>query len=144
MGSARTVIDQRRPKRIGINELAMIPFGDGLTAGLKEKLVDALDSHAASRLESAEHVALEVFDRRTSREMEAYEEVVLLTRAIIREAFSLKLIRPGVTSTDEVRWWMQQRTVDLGLGRMSNGSVSVLRRAVGDSGIQITVHHGMK
>lgn len=122
------VIEERQPKRIGINQAATVPFGDGLTAGLKRKLVDSVGPDVAKAFESAEDVATEVLSRRLPREVDIYDEVVLVTRSIIKEAFSLKVITPGVTTTEDVRWWMQQRVVDLGLDRVSNGIVALIRR----------------
>src|SRR5690606_14741155 len=47
---------------------------------------------------------------------------------IIEEAFSNRVIKPGVTRTDDVVWWMRQRLADLGLSTWFQPSVSVQRR----------------
>jgi hypothetical protein len=46
---------------------------------------------------------------------------------VIREAFSNAVIKPGVTTTDDVLWWMRQRVADQGLGSWFHPSVSIQR-----------------
>jgi Xaa-Pro aminopeptidase len=51
-----------------------------------------------------------------------------VTWEIIQEAFSNRVITPGVTTTEDVVWWMRQRVNDLGLGTWFQPSVEVQRR----------------
>jgi Xaa-Pro aminopeptidase len=48
--------------------------------------------------------------------------------AMISEAFSNSVITPGVTTTDDVVWWLRQRVVDLGMDTWFQPSVSVQRQ----------------
>jgi Xaa-Pro aminopeptidase len=41
--------------------------------------------------------------------------LVEIGHAIIAEAFSSRTIQPGITTTDDVVWWMRQKMLDLGL-----------------------------
>src|SRR5688500_8084471 len=52
---------------------------------------------------------------------------------IIDTAFSNAVIKPGVTRTQDVVWWMRQRVNDLGLGSWFQPSVDVQRRGVTES-----------
>ena len=47
---------------------------------------------------------------------------------IIREAFSNQVIVPGVTTSEDVAWWMRQRVAELGLGGWFHPSVTIWRR----------------
>ena len=58
------------------------------------------------------------------RRMQAY------VHEIIGAAFSNAVITPGVTSTEDVVWWMRQRVHDLGFGTWFQPSVSVQRRGM--------------
>jgi hypothetical protein len=53
-----------------------------------------------------------------------------LVHDIIATAFSNRVITPGVTTTQDVVWWLRQRVNDLGLGTWFQPSVSVQRRGV--------------
>jgi Xaa-Pro aminopeptidase len=63
----------------------------------------------------AERLAVGWLEHRTESELEAYPSIVSLTHSLVGEAFSPRVIHPGVTTTDDVAWWMRQKMVDLGL-----------------------------
>ncbi|HVR44296.1 MAG TPA: Xaa-Pro aminopeptidase [Thermoanaerobaculia bacterium] len=109
------VIAERNPKRIGINVSEQWAFGDGLTKSLHDQLLRALPPALESRLVSAENLALRWLETRTSLELEAYPDIVAIARGVVAEAFSDRVITPGVTTTDDVAWYIRQRYDDLGL-----------------------------
>lgn len=109
------VIRERNPKKIGVNMSRTWAFGDGLTHGMYERLIEALDPALKSRVVSAENLAVRWLEQRTAMELETYPHIVALARGVIAEAFSSKVITPGVTTTDDVAWYIRQRYADLGL-----------------------------
>ena len=108
-------IKKRRPKKIGIDVSETTAFGDGLTHGEYTQLIRALGPNYSKRLSSAESLAVGWLEHRTPRELDAYPGIVAITHALVEEAFSRRVIHPGVTTTDDVSWWMRQKMVDLGL-----------------------------
>jgi Xaa-Pro aminopeptidase len=108
-------IKKRRPKKIGIDVSETTAFGDGLTHGEYTQLTRALGPKYSKRLSSAEPLAVGWLEHRTPRELDAYPGIVAITHALVEEAFSRRVIHPGVTTTDDVSWWMRQKMVDLGL-----------------------------
>jgi Xaa-Pro aminopeptidase len=120
-------VKARNPKRIGIDESATFAFGDGLSASLKRQLVEALGSEYAKRLVSAEGLAVGWLERRIPEELEVYPHIVSIAHAIIAEAFSPKVITPGVTKTEDVEWWMWERVRGLGLQTWFDPSISIQR-----------------
>ena len=109
------IIKQRNPKRIGINVSRDWAFGDGLTHGLHEWFMSALDPSLRGRVTSAEKLAVRWLETRTPLELQAYPSIVALARSVVAEAFSDKVITPGVTTADDVAWYIRQRYADLGL-----------------------------
>lgn len=109
------VIREKDPKRIGINVSRHWPFADGLTKAMYDELVAHLDETLRGRLVSAESLVVRWMEQRTPAELQAYPSVVALARSVISEAFSEKVITPGVTTTDDVAWYIRQRYSDLGL-----------------------------
>lgn len=109
------ILRERNPKKIGINVSRHWAFGDGLTHGLYEQLAAAVDAPTRAKLTSAEELAVRWLETRTAMELEAYPQIVALARSVISEAFSEKVITPGVTTTDDVAWYIRQRYADLGL-----------------------------
>lgn len=109
------MVKKRNPKRIGINESDTFAFGDGLTASLKTKLVKTLGKKFVSRLCSAENVVVGWLEKRIPQELEVYHYIVSIAHAIIAEAFSNRVIIPGITTTNDVQWWMLKKIKQLGL-----------------------------
>ena len=108
------LVRERDPRTIGVNTSEHWAFGDGLSAGLRARLEGSLGD-LSPRLVSAEGLCIRWLETRTEKELEVYPQAVQLARSVIAEAFSNEVITPGVSTTDDVRWWMRQRFTDLGL-----------------------------
>jgi Xaa-Pro aminopeptidase len=111
----RDIIAERNPKKIGINYSKHFALADGLVKTDYEELKQNLPDTLKSRLVSAEKLAIRWIETRTEKEMEVFRKLVEITHNVIDEAFSEKVIVPGKTSTDDVKWWMRQKITDLGL-----------------------------
>ena len=122
------VVAERNPKRIGINESDTFAFGDGLSASLKAKLVKTMGQKYVSRLYPAERLAVVWLEYRHPLELEVYHHIVSIAHTIIGEAFSNKVITPGVTTTQDVVWWMREKYRALGLQFWFQPSVSIQRQ----------------
>jgi Xaa-Pro aminopeptidase len=109
------IVRERKPAAIGINVSETFAFGDGLTHSEYAKLATALGQQTLQRARSAERLVVGWLERRTLAELTVYRGIVELGHAIIAEAFSNRTIQPGVTTTDDVVWWMRQKMLDLGL-----------------------------
>ncbi|MEA2464324.1 MAG: hypothetical protein QOJ98_2071 [Acidobacteriota bacterium] len=109
------VIRERNPKKIAIDTSRNWPFADGLTHALHERLMEVLDAPSRSRVVSAERLVVRWLETRTALELQSYPHIVSLARGVVTEAFSDKVITPGVTTTDDVSWYIRQRYADLGL-----------------------------
>lgn len=109
------LVATRDPERIGINVSRDWPVADGLTHGLHERLLEVLPSRYVDRLEPAETLVVRWLETRSEREIELYAHAVALARRVIAEGFSSKVITPGVTTTDDVAWYLRQRFADLDL-----------------------------
>lgn len=136
------VIKDRKPKKIGIDESNTFAFGDGLSASHKAKLVEALGPEYAKRLLSAERIAVGWLERRTPQELEVYPQIVAIAHKIIADAFSRNVITPGVTTTDDVVWWMRERIAELKLGTWFQPSISIQRPKTGETKGSRVIHRG--
>lgn len=135
------LIKERNPQRIGINVGPDFAFGDGLSAYLKEKLEKALGPELASRLVSAEKVAVGWLEKRLPEEIEVYHHLVHIAHEIIAEAFSAQVITPGVTTATDVVWWMREKIKELKLDTWFQPSVSI-QRAPSSSYQGLVIHQG--
>ena len=124
------IIREKDPEKIGINVSNISAFGDGLTHGEHTLLVDALGD-LSEIIVPAEKLCIRWLETRSKEELEAYPMLVELTHAIIQEAFSSKVITAGVTTVDDVQWWMRQKMLDLGVEMWFPATVD--RQGHGDS-----------
>lgn len=111
------VIQEKDPKKIGINESGVIWAADGLTASLKRKLVASIAPKYTERLGSAEKLSTLWLETLLDEELDLYECAVAISHAVIAETFSNKVITPGVTTTDDLVAHYRQRTAYLGLDK---------------------------
>ena len=109
------LVAERDPRQIGMNTSAHWAFGDGLSAGLRDALESALGPELSERLVSAEELCIRWLETRTELELAVYPQLVQLARSVIAEAFSNAVITPGVTTTDDVAWYLRERFAELGL-----------------------------
>ncbi len=109
------VVRERDPKRIGIDVSRDWPVADGLTAALRDRLEEALGPELSARLAGAEELVVRWLETRSPAQLEVWPHVVALARSVISEAFSERVITPGVTTTDDVAWYIRQRYADLDL-----------------------------
>ncbi len=110
-----SLIGELNPERIGINTSRDWPVADGLTKGLHNRLLEVLPNGFEEKLVSAQDLVVRWVETRSELERAVYPHVFQLARSVIAEAFSSKVITPGVTSTDDVAWFLRQRFDELNL-----------------------------
>lgn len=119
------LVRERNPRSIGIDVSETFAFGDGLTHSEYNRLTVALGTEYMARARGAERLAVGWLEHRTQQEIDVYPGIVEISHAIIAEAFSSRVIQPGVTTTEDVVWWMRQRVRDLGLQSWFQPSISI-------------------
>ncbi|WP_223668747.1 M24 family metallopeptidase [Kangiella shandongensis] len=122
------IIKEYGPKKIGINVSQEWAVADGLSQGLYKNLIDYLPIKYQQRLVSAEELVIRWFETRTEPELEVYPHIVKIARGVIAEAFSDKVIAPGVTTDQDVAWYIRERFEALGLRPWFQPYVTVQRR----------------
>lgn len=109
------LIAERDPQQIGINSSTLSAFADGLSQSEYAQLVAALPETYRARLVSAESLCIGWLERRLPDELAAYPQLVAIGHALIAEAFSRTVIHPGITTTDDVVWWLREAIAARGL-----------------------------
>lgn len=121
------LIEERKPTKIGLNFSKDHNIADGLVKTDYEEFMTYLPKNMHSKVVSAEQLAVRWIEMRTPTEMIIYNQLVDITHDIIAEAFSEKVITPGITTTTEVEWWMRQKVTNLGLETWFHPTVDVQR-----------------
>jgi len=128
-----TIIQKHDPQKIGLNYSSNYGLADGLVKSEYESFMSYLPSEKHERVVSAERLAVAWLETRSDLELQLYPMICRLGHTILREGLSERVIHPGVTTTDDVVWWLRQRVKDLGLDTWFHPSVSVQRSDMGNN-----------
>lgn len=107
-------VEERDPRRIGVNMAESIGGADGLSHTSYQHLRGTLGSYG-DRLVSAERFVSDFRSTRTAVEIAAFAEAGEMSREIAERAFSNEVITPGVTTLEDVAWWMSDQQLARGL-----------------------------
>ena len=124
----KTVIEERKPRTIGINRSTVFAFADGLSSGELKGMSAALGETWTSRFKDAELLPVELIAARLPDEEVFFRRMQELVWSMTQTMFSNKVITPGKTRTSDLVWWWRQRVNDQGLGTWFQPSVSVQRK----------------
>ena len=118
-------VHDRDPQRIGVNTSHTLPEADGLTVGLRNFLVETIGSEYADRIVSAELLVRDFRLARTPAETAIYTQLLAWSARWMEEALSTANVTTGVTTAEDVFWWLEDRARELGLNGW--GTVRVVR-----------------
>ena len=121
----RKLVDERKPKNIAIDISQTHAFADGLSAGEREQLEEALGAENRGKLKRAELLALEYVETRLPEMLPLYRRLQENAHSLIARGFSSEVIKPGVTTNEDVVWWLRQRALEGGFGTWFQPSVRV-------------------
>lgn len=121
------VIQEKNPRKIALNYSTTYGHADGLTYTEQGEFMKKLPKGFHSRIQSAERLAVRWLETRSEKEMVMYPMICRLSHQIIDETFSEKVIQPGVTTTEDVVWYLRQRVTDLGLDTWFHPTVDIQR-----------------
>jgi Xaa-Pro aminopeptidase len=124
----RKLVEERDPQIIGVNTSEAWNHADGLTANEKEQLLKALGPTYSARVKSAEMLAVGWLEAKIPDETAAYRHVMTVAHRVIAEAFSNTVVQPGVTTSEDLAWWMRQRVANMGLGQWFHPSITIHRK----------------
>jgi len=122
------VIEERKPRTIGINRSTVFAFSDGLSSGELAGMSAALGAAWTSKFKDAERLPVELIAARLPEEEAFFRRMQELVWAMTQKMFSSEMITPGKTRTSDLVWWWRQRVNDQGLGTWFQPSVEVQRR----------------
>ena len=105
----REFVAERDPQTIALNYSDYIAGADGLTRNNYEKLAETLGEPYVSRFVSAEKLVSDFRSRRVTTEIAAFSHAGELSRTIAERALSNEIITPGITTLEDVAWWMKEQ-----------------------------------
>ncbi|WP_299073543.1 M24 family metallopeptidase [uncultured Paraglaciecola sp.] len=124
------LIKQKQPKKVAVNKSEHFALADGITATEYAEFSQALSKQSNTQLVSSEKLAIAWLETRSKMEMQVYPDLIALGHQVIAEAFSNQVIQPGLTTTDDVVWWLREKVLDLRLQTWFHPTVSLQRSSL--------------
>lgn len=113
--AALRYIQETNPKKIALNISDQFAFGDGLSHGLYQQMQELFPEDIKKKFCSAEQLCIRWLETRLDEEMEVYHRVNKLAHEIISETFSSEQVYPGITTSQDLEWYMIERMTEYGL-----------------------------
>jgi Xaa-Pro aminopeptidase len=105
----REYVTERDPQWIGLNYSKSIGGADGLSYSGHLELAETLGEKFAARFVSAEKLVSDFRSQRVASEIAVFGEACELSYQIAEKALSNAIITPGVTTLEDVAWWMKEQ-----------------------------------
>ena len=125
------LINERNPKKIGLNISPQFAHADGLAKGEWDSLMHYMPLPYKKNIVSAERLGVNWLQIRTERELAVYEQICRIGHSIIAEGFSEAVVHPGITTTEDVVWWLREKIAALKLQTWFHPTVDIQRALPG-------------
>lgn len=122
----KSILAEQQPQSIALNTHSELAFSGGLHAGERDAIQAALGDEWADKFVLEPMVAVEVVATMVDDRLDWYQKMMETAWAIIEEGFSNKVITPGVTTAQDVEWWMREKIQALNYTTWFQPSVSIM------------------
>lgn len=119
------LVQEKKPRSIAVNTSREFSILNGISHTDYEQVLEAAGDVPVV---SAEELGMRFMQHRLPEELENYEVSAALARQLIQETFTRDVITPGITTTADVRWFMRQRMLELGVGYTWGPNCDLQRR----------------
>lgn len=123
-----SIIEDKQPVKIGINQSPNIALADGITHSLYKRLIEEIGPSWEESLVSSEHLVTHWLLKRTNNEMLTYRFIADMTSNIAKKILSNEFIYPGITTTTDVVDSIRQHVLDLGLKTSFYPTIDIQRQ----------------
>ena len=131
--SLAKLLKKLKPKTIGLNYSDDFALSDGISVGLYNWL-NKLPEEFTKCFVSAQELAIRFLETRCDKELEYYPEVAKLATDIIAKAYSSDVILAGVTTCEDVEWFLKNSVKNLGLNYWFEPTIDLQRKSGSYSG----------
>ncbi|MFX8523676.1 hypothetical protein ABTM10_19075, partial [Acinetobacter baumannii] len=121
------IVQNYQPKKIAINTSENFGHADGLDHTEYKLFTDKLPVTFKTKIVSSEPLAVGWLETRIERELQLWPQLIKLSKDIIAEGFSNKVITPGITTAEDLVWCYRQKIQNLGLNTWFHPSVEIQR-----------------
>ncbi|KAM7184558.1 hypothetical protein V8F20_012168 [Naviculisporaceae sp. PSN 640] len=122
----KNVLLKQNVSSIAVDIHPQIAFSSGLHAGELEALKEGLGEEWTGKLVSEPMIAVEYIATQPASRAEWYGKLQSTAWAMISEAFSERVIEPGVTTTTDVEWWLREKIREMTYSTWFHPDVTII------------------
>lgn len=122
----KDILADQQPRSIALNTHAELAFSGGLHAGERDAIEASLGGEWIDKFVLEPMLAVELVATMVDDRLGWYRKMMETAWAIIEEGFSSKVITPGVTTAQDVEWWMREKIQALNYTTWFQPSVSIM------------------
>ena len=131
--SLNRLIQEKNPNKIALNYSSTNAFADGLSHSLYHQIYNSLNELNKEKVCSAIDLCIGILETRLEQEINAYYSICEIGHSIIANAFSSNIITKGITTNSDVKYYLMQKVIDLGLKPWFDFSVDIYRNNQNES-----------
>lgn len=121
------LLEKCNPQTIGLNYSDDFAYCDGLSVGLHKRLKEKIPKKFRTRFVSAEKLGIRFLETRSDLELKYYPEVMSLAKDIIDQTYTCDLIKTGVTTCEDVEWFIKDKVNRLGISYWFEPTIDLQR-----------------
>ena len=121
------LVEKYQPKSIAVNTSENFAHADGMDHSDYQQFIKGLPDMYKKSVLSSEPLAVAWLETRTKKEMQLYPQLIKMSKDIIAEGFSNKVIKPGITTSEDLVWWYRQEIIKRGFTTWFHPSVEIQR-----------------
>ncbi|KXN87975.1 hypothetical protein AN958_07985 [Leucoagaricus sp. SymC.cos] len=125
----RATLEDHNFTRIVVNTDRDIAFAGGLHVGEYDTLKSELGEKWANRFVNEPMLAIEYVATRVEDHLPYYRKLQEMVWAMLEEGFSHRIVKPSITSTEDLSWWFREKIQERNLTTWNQPRISVLVEA---------------
>ena len=115
MVALKRLIEEKDPKRIALNMSKEFAVCDGFSIGLYQMFKESLGEDIMNKMVNDDLLAMKFMEIRTPTELKLMPEVMSVAHDIMERMYTTDVIKPGITTTNDLEWFMKEEVNKLGL-----------------------------
>ncbi len=115
MEALKRLIEEKDPKRIALNMSKEFAVCDGFSIGLYQMFKESLGEDIMNKMVNDDLLAMKFMEIRTPTELKLMPEVMSVAHDIMERMYTTDVIKPGITTTNDLEWFMKEEVNKLGL-----------------------------
>ena len=115
MVALKRLIEEKDPKRIALNMSKEFAVCDGFSIGLYQMFKESLGEDIMNKMVNDDLLAMKFMEIRTPTELKLMPEVMSVAHEIMERMYTTDVIKPGITTTNDLEWFMKEEVNKLGL-----------------------------